>query len=81
MSQRRLCDNAISMMDVYKAQVDATSTLDSVRVRQLALEGKVSHLEGKLNIIYEKLCSIASSSPSTVGSPSVCISALHRCSV
>lgn len=58
-AQRRLSDNALSMLDVYKAQLDAGTQLNSVRIRQQALEDKVTQLEGKLQLVYEKLCSIA----------------------
>jgi hypothetical protein len=58
-AQRRLSDNALTLLDVHKQQLEAGRTLETVYARQLALEGKVSNLEAKLNLIYEKLCSLA----------------------
>ena len=58
-AQRRLRDNALSMLDVYKAQLDVGAQLDSVSIRQQTLEDKVTRLEEKLQMVYDKLCSIA----------------------
>lgn len=57
--QRRLRDNALSMLDVYKAQLDVGGQLSSVSTRQQALEDKVTRLEGKLQMVYDMLYSIA----------------------
>ncbi|KAK7108191.1 small conductance calcium-activated potassium channel protein-like [Littorina saxatilis] len=57
-AQRRLGDNALSMLDVYKAQMDAGSQLSTIRIRQQALEDKVSRLEDKMQLMYDKLCSL-----------------------
>ncbi|KAL8603382.1 hypothetical protein ACOMHN_004233 [Nucella lapillus] len=57
-AQRRLSDNAMSMLDVYKAQKEVTSQLSSMKTYQTALDGKVTRLEEKMTLIYDKLCSL-----------------------
>ena len=70
-AQRRLYDNALSMLDVYKAQLEAGDQLQGVSLRQHALEDKVARLEDKLQVIYDKLCSIASQGRPQ-GGPATC---------
>ncbi|KAK7445198.1 hypothetical protein BaRGS_00040366, partial [Batillaria attramentaria] len=53
-AQRRLTDNALSLLDVYKAQQDVSSQVDVVRIRQQALDEKVTRMEETLRVIYQK---------------------------
>ncbi|XP_076467194.1 small conductance calcium-activated potassium channel protein-like [Babylonia areolata] len=57
-AQRRLSDNALSMLDVHKAQREIAVQLDSLHCQQRSLEGKVNGLGEKMAIIYNKLCSL-----------------------
>ncbi|KAL8560230.1 hypothetical protein ACOMHN_021724 [Nucella lapillus] len=58
-AQRRLGDNAFSMLDVYKAQIQAGTQLHGIKVRQQVVEDKVTRVEDKLQLIYQQLVSMA----------------------
>ena len=58
--QRSLSDNALCLLDIHKTQVEANSRFDYLVSRQNTMEDKILRMEGKLNLVYEKICAIAS---------------------
>ena len=54
--RRRLTDNAVSLVEVSKSQADVTRGLDHVHLRHIAMEERMSRMEGMLAQIYEKVC-------------------------
>ena len=54
--RRRLNDNAVSLVEVNRGQCDVHRGLAHVSLRQIALEERMSRMEGMLGQIFEKVC-------------------------
>ncbi|XP_005090058.2 small conductance calcium-activated potassium channel protein-like [Aplysia californica] len=54
--RRRLTDNAVTLVEVSKAQSEMHTGIDHVRIRQIAMEERMSRIETMMSQIYEKVC-------------------------
>ncbi|XP_071113955.1 small conductance calcium-activated potassium channel protein-like [Haliotis cracherodii] len=57
-AQRRLMDQAVTVVEVSKTQFEMSESVDQIRLRQVALEEKANNMEAKLSLIYDHVVAI-----------------------
>ncbi|GFS17431.1 small conductance calcium-activated potassium channel protein [Elysia marginata] len=56
--RRRLTDNAVTIVEVHKAQNEMSRAVSAVRAGQAHLEERLAGVEATLAIVYQKLCAL-----------------------
>lgn len=60
--RRRLCDNAVTLVEVSKAQSEMSRSINCIQLSQISLEERIVTMEATLSLIYEKISSLSRSS-------------------
>ncbi|KAK3691359.1 hypothetical protein RRG08_036163 [Elysia crispata] len=56
--RRRLTDNAVTIVEVHKAQNEMSRAVTAVRAGQAHLEERLAGVEATLALVYQKLCAL-----------------------
>lgn len=56
--RRRLLDKSVTLVEVSKTQLEMSRMINSIKLRQISMDERLTDMDGKMLLIYQKLCAV-----------------------